>query len=129
MRISANVISIVGGMGASISALYFFPKGEFLIGVIAVTIFALFDLFDGTVARLSAKGSSKWGGFLDSTIDRITDSAITIAVLIPLIRENDKLAYLALITLVTGLLIPYIRAKAESFSIDCSVGVTVSLEG
>jgi CDP-diacylglycerol--glycerol-3-phosphate 3-phosphatidyltransferase len=80
------------------------------------------------MARISQSGASKWGGFLDSTIDRITDSAITIALLIPLIQSDDKLSYLGIISLVTGLLIPYIRAKAESFSIECSVGIAERTE-
>jgi CDP-diacylglycerol--glycerol-3-phosphate 3-phosphatidyltransferase len=80
------------------------------------------------MARLSEQGASRGGGFLDSTVDRITDFSITITVLVPMIRHNDKLAYLGLVTLVTGLLIPYIRAKAESFSIPCSVGIAERTE-
>jgi CDP-diacylglycerol--glycerol-3-phosphate 3-phosphatidyltransferase len=91
-------------------------------------VLALSDLFDGTMARLSSKGSSRWGGFLDSTIDRITDSSILIGVTIYLINENDQLAYVALATLVTGLLVPYIRAKAESFGIACSGGIAERTE-
>ena len=49
-------------------------------------------------------------------------------ILIPLIAADDKLSYLGLVTLVTGLLIPYIRAKAESFGIDCSVGIAERTE-
>jgi CDP-diacylglycerol--glycerol-3-phosphate 3-phosphatidyltransferase len=55
MRVSANLISTIGGLGSVIAALYFFPKGEFLIGVIWVAGFVLFDLFDGAVARASNK--------------------------------------------------------------------------
>jgi CDP-diacylglycerol--glycerol-3-phosphate 3-phosphatidyltransferase len=128
MRISANLISIIGGMGASISALYFFPKGEFLIGVIAVTIFALFDLFDGTVARLSAKGSSKWGAALDSTLDRISDSAILIGGYIYVQKNNDSLSKYFLISLVSGFLVSYIRARAESLAIKCDGGVAERTE-
>lgn len=128
MRISANVISIIGGMGASISALYFFPKGEFLIGVIAVTIFALFDLFDGTVARLSAKGSSKWGAALDSTLDRISDSAILIGGYIYVQKNNDSLSKYFLISLVSGFLVSYIKARAESLAIKCDGGVAERTE-
>ena len=128
MRISANVISIIGGMGASISALYFFPKGEFLIGVIAVTIFALFDLFDGTVARLSAKGTSKWGAALDSTLDRISDSAILIGGYIYVQKNNDSLSKYFLISLVSGFLVSYIKARAESLAIKCDGGVAERTE-
>jgi CDP-diacylglycerol--glycerol-3-phosphate 3-phosphatidyltransferase len=128
MRISANVISIIGGVGASISALFFFPKGDFLIGVIAVTIFALFDLFDGTVARLSAKGTSKWGAALDSTLDRISDSAILIGGFIYIQKNNDSLSTYFLIALVAGFLVSYIKARAESLAIKCDGGVAERTE-
>ena len=128
LGLTPNSITLLGAVGVLTSAGYFYPREEYFVGTLFICFFALSDLFDGTMARISQKGSSKWGGFLDSTIDRITDSAITIAVLIPLIRENDKLSYLALVTLVTGLLIPYIRAKAESFSIECSVGIAERTE-
>ena len=128
MRISANVISIIGGVGASISALYFFPKGDFLIGVIAVTIFALFDLFDGTVARLSAKGTSKWGAALDSTLDRISDSAILIGGFIYIQKNNESLSTYFLIALVAGFLVSYIKARAESLAIKCDGGVAERTE-
>ena len=45
-----------------------------------------------------------------------------------LINQNDPLAYVALATLVTGLLVPYIRAKAESFNITCSGGIAERTE-
>lgn len=128
LGLTPNSITLLGAVGVLISAGYFYPREEFFVGTLFICFFALSDLFDGTMARISQKGSSKWGGFLDSTIDRITDSAITIAILIPLIKANDRLAYLGIITLVTGLLIPYIRAKAESFSIDCSVGIAERTE-
>jgi CDP-diacylglycerol--glycerol-3-phosphate 3-phosphatidyltransferase len=108
--------------------LYFYPKGDFFLGTVIICIFALSDLFDGTMARISQKGSSKWGGFLDSTIDRITDSAILIGVCIFLIDKKDRLAVVVIVTLVTGMLVPYIRAKAESFNIECSGGIAERTE-
>ena len=78
--------------------------------------------------RISQKGSSKWGGFLDSTIDRITDSAILVGVSIYLINKDDSLAIVVMVTLVTGMLVPYIRAKAESLGIECSGGIAERTE-
>jgi CDP-diacylglycerol--glycerol-3-phosphate 3-phosphatidyltransferase len=126
--LTPNAITILGAFGVVASAGFFYTDEKYFVGTLFISFFALSDLFDGTMARISQKGASKWGGFLDSTIDRITDSAITIAILIPLIQADDRLSYLGLITLVTGLLIPYIRAKAESFSIDCSVGIAERTE-
>jgi CDP-diacylglycerol--glycerol-3-phosphate 3-phosphatidyltransferase len=51
-----------------------------------------------------------------------------IGVTIFLIDRNDPLAHVAIATLVTGLLVPYIRAKAESFGIACSGGIAERTE-
>jgi CDP-diacylglycerol--glycerol-3-phosphate 3-phosphatidyltransferase len=121
-------VTWTGAIAVVASALYFYPKGDFFLGTVIICIFALSDLFDGTMARISHKGSSKWGGFLDSTIDRITDSAILIGVSIFLIDKDDPLAVVVIVTLVTGMLVPYIRAKAESFNIECSGGIAERTE-
>jgi CDP-diacylglycerol--glycerol-3-phosphate 3-phosphatidyltransferase len=126
--ITPNAVTWTGAIAVVASALYFYPKGDFFLGTVIICIFALSDLFDGTMARISQKGSSKWGGFLDSTIDRITDSAILIGVCIFLIDKNDPLAVVVIVTLVTGKLVPYIRAKAESFNIECSGGIAERTE-
>jgi len=128
MGITPDAVTLTGAFGVVISSAYFFSRESFFIGSIVVTLFVLSDLFDGAMARISDQGPSQWGGFLDSTVDRITDFAITIAILVPLIRHDDKLSYLGLITLVTGLLIPYIRAKSESFGIACSIGIAERTE-
>jgi CDP-diacylglycerol--glycerol-3-phosphate 3-phosphatidyltransferase len=126
--ITPDAVTIFGALGVVISSAYFFSRESYFVGSAVVSFFVLSDLFDGAMARLSEQGASHWGGFLDSTVDRITDFSITIAILIPLIRHDDKLSYLGLVTLVTGFLIPYIRAKAESFSIPCSVGIAERTE-
>jgi len=128
LGITANSVTWTGAIAVVGSALYFYPKGQFLTGTLIICVMALSDLFDGTMARISQKGSSKWGGFLDSTIDRITDSAILVGVCIYLINHNDQLAIVVMVTLVTGMLVPYIRAKAEIFGIECSGGVAERTE-
>jgi CDP-diacylglycerol---glycerol-3-phosphate 3-phosphatidyltransferase len=128
LGITPDAVTIFGAVGVVVSSGYFFTRESYFVGTLIVTLFVLSDLFDGAMARISDRGPSAWGGFLDSTIDRITDFSITIAILMPLIRHGDKLAYLGLISLITGLLIPYIRAKAESFSISCSIGIAERTE-
>ena len=122
--LTPNSVTILGALGLIISAAYFYSTEQYFVGTLVITVFALSDLFDGAMARISDKGATSWGGFLDSTIDRVTDSAIVISLALPLIRDEDLLAYPAVVALVTGVLIPYIRAKAESFNIACSVGIT-----
>jgi CDP-diacylglycerol--glycerol-3-phosphate 3-phosphatidyltransferase len=126
--LTPNSVTILGALGLIISAAYFYSNEQYFVGTLVVTFFVLSDLFDGAMARISEKGATSWGGFLDSTIDRVTDSAIVISLALPLIRNEDVLAYPAIVALVTGVLIPYIRAKAESFNIACSVGITERTE-
>ena len=120
--ITANGVTIVGAIGTLASVFYFYPRGDFFIGTLAICFFALSDLFDGAIARLTNGTGTAWGGFLDSTIDRVTDAAILIGVLLYMIDRDQTVSILILISLVSGGLIPYIRAKAESMSIECSGG-------
>ena len=119
--ITPNAVTWIGALGVVVSSLYFYPRGDFFLGTAVISFFALSDLFDGTMARISHAGASRWGGFLDSTIDRITDSAVLIGLLI-------FLSIMVIITLVTGILVPYIRAKAEIFGIACSGGIAERTE-
>lgn len=128
LGITPNAVTWVGAIGVVISAMYFYPRGDFFVGTVIICILALSDLFDGTMARISQAGSSMWGGFLDSTIDRVTDSAILIGVGLFLIKNEDPLSAVVLVTLVTGMLVPYIRAKAESFGIECKGGIAERTE-
>ena len=128
MGVTPNAVTWIGALGVVVSSLYFYPRGDFFLGTAVISFFALSDLFDGTMARISHAGASRWGGFLDSTIDRITDSAVLIGLLIFLIESEDQLSIMVIITLVTGILVPYIRAKAEIFGIACSGGIAERTE-
>jgi len=104
------------------AAILTFPKGQLFFGTLLIVFFVLFDLLDGTIARLSAKGSNAWGALLDSTLDRITDAVILGSVLWYLISEDDALVPLVLATIVLGFLISYIKARSESLGIECNGG-------
>jgi CDP-diacylglycerol--glycerol-3-phosphate 3-phosphatidyltransferase len=128
LGLTPNSVTAMGAIGLVVSALYFYPKQEFFWGTIVISLFALSDLFDGAMARISHKGASKWGGFLDSTIDRITDSAIMVGLTLALMYSDDPLAPISLAALVSGSLVPYIRAKAEALGIECSGGLAERTE-
>jgi CDP-diacylglycerol--glycerol-3-phosphate 3-phosphatidyltransferase len=126
--LTPNAVTAIGAMCVVLSALYFFPKGDFFVGTLIISFFMLSDLFDGAMARISAQGASKWGGFLDSTVDRISDSAVLCGVAIYLIQSDNPLSVIYVVCIVTGMLIPYIRAKAESMNITCSGGIAERTE-
>ena len=60
--LTPNAVTFIGAIGLFTSALYFYPKGELFIGTLVISFFALSDLFDGAMARISHKGASAWGG-------------------------------------------------------------------
>jgi CDP-diacylglycerol--glycerol-3-phosphate 3-phosphatidyltransferase len=120
--LSANAITVVGAAGATFSSIYFFARGDFFLGTLLVSLFALSDLLDGTMARISKTDGTRWGALLDSTLDRVSDAAIAIGIWIYLFNEGSDLHVVAIATLFLGGLISYIRAKAESLGIECSVG-------
>ena len=120
--LTPNSVTAIGAVGVITTSLIAYPNGHLFGGTVAICLLALSDLFDGTMARLSEKGPSRWGGFLDSTVDRVTDSAIALGLLIYLAREKDPLSYVLLVSIVAGFLVSYIRAKAESMQIECKGG-------
>ena len=120
--LTPNSVTTIGAIGVIATSLTAYPSGHLFGGTVAICCLALSDLFDGTMARLSKQGPSRWGGFLDSTIDRVTDSAIAMGLLIYLAQLRDPLSYVLLVSIVSGFLVSYIRAKAESLQIECKGG-------
>ena len=125
--ITPNVISALGGLGSSASAILLFGTGHFFAGTIVTTLFVLFDLLDGTMARIS-NSSSRWGALLDSTLDRVSDAAILGSVTYWLSKSNDRLVPVVLAVLILGSLISYIKARAEGLDIECNGGIAERTE-
>jgi CDP-diacylglycerol---glycerol-3-phosphate 3-phosphatidyltransferase len=121
--ITPNAVTVIGTVGMSASALYFFPTGHLFWGVVVCTIFVFSDMLDGTLARI--KGTSgPFGAFLDSTLDRVADAAVFGGLAIYFVRggHSHLMAALALFCLVAGSLVSYAKARAESLGLSCDVG-------
>ena len=125
--ITPNLMSALGGVGSSLSAVLLFGSGHFLAGAILTTLFVLFDLLDGTMARISGS-TSRWGALLDSTLDRISDASILGAMAYWFSRTNDRNVPLILSVLILGSLISYIKARAEALEIECNGGIAERTE-
>ncbi len=122
--VSPDTVTIVGTGGVVAGALVFFPRGQLLIGVLVITTFVFSDLVDGYMARTLGT-SSKWGAFLDSTLDRIGDAAIFAGLAVYLFGQGDDplVACVALWALVMGSVTSYTRAKAESLGMQAKGGI------
>ncbi|MBM3722776.1 MAG: CDP-alcohol phosphatidyltransferase family protein [Actinobacteria bacterium] len=123
LGITANWVTLVGTVGVCVTALTTFPQGEFLLGTIVICLFAVFDLLDGTMARLSG-ATSKWGAYVDSVSDRLADGAMMGGVVLFFaLSENDTSAFAALAALVLGQIVSYSRARAESLGLQARIGI------
>lgn len=126
--LSPDAVTFIGTVGVSAATLAFFPRGEFVIGILIMLLFVFSDMLDGTMARLQNR-TGVWGAFLDSTLDRVADGAIFGAVVIWAVRtQNVWVQAAALICLVGGFVISYARAKAESIGLECKVGIAERTE-
>lgn len=124
MGISPDAVTLVGTFGVSAGALYFFPRGQLFVGCVVITAFVFSDLIDGYMARASGS-SSRWGAFLDSTLDRIGDAAIFGGLVLYFadVERDLILASVALYCLVMGSVTSYARARAESLGMQAKVGI------
>ncbi|GAC1331328.1 MAG: hypothetical protein NVSMB13_19650 [Mycobacteriales bacterium] len=123
--VSPDVITIIGTLGVSAGALAFYPRGSFFVGTLVITAFVFSDMLDGAVARASGAAGSTWGAFLDSSLDRVADAAVFVAIALWYAgRGHDLLlCALALYCLVSGLLTSYVKARAEGLGLRCDVGI------
>jgi len=124
MGISPDVVTIVGTLGVCVGALAFYPRHEFFWGTIVITLFVFSDTVDGVMARMSGR-SGKWGAYLDSTLDRVGDSAIFGGLVLWYAGRGDDflMAGLALACLILGSVVSYAKARAEGLGFTANVGI------
>src|SRR3954453_9773789 len=126
--ISPNAVTIAGTVGVLIGA-WFGATGHLFWGTWIVTACALTDVLDGTMARMRG-GSSKFGALLDSSMDRIADGAVFGGVVFYMATEGNPYggAAAALIRLVAGPGVSYVKARAQSLGLNADVGIAERLE-
>ncbi|MCC9174497.1 phosphatidylinositol phosphate synthase [Arthrobacter sp. zg-Y179] len=127
--VTPDMVTIAGTLGVMIGGLVFYPLGELFWGTIFITVFIFSDVVDGIMARQQQRQGS-WGGFLDSTLDRFADGALFAGVAIWFFTGggNDAIGTAAVLCLVVGMLVSYIRAKAESLGFSANVGIAERAE-
>jgi CDP-diacylglycerol--glycerol-3-phosphate 3-phosphatidyltransferase len=120
-----NTITTVGTL-CTVAGGIIYGTGHIRTGGWFLSVTALFDVLDGTVARRSNK-SSTFGAFLDSTLDRLADGALLggLAVFYAInpVHHNIPMMVVALAGLIGAFMTSYIRARAESLGVDAKVGM------
>ena len=120
-RISPNVLTFLG-LVINICAAYLFAMGHFRWAAAVVIGAGLFDMVDGRVARATDR-VTRFGGFFDSVLDRYSDLALLVGLLVYYASIN-RFGYIVLTAVVmTGsVMVSYVRARAENTVPKCKVG-------
>mgnify|MGYP000149629346 CR=1 FL=1 len=116
--ISPNLITIIGLIITIISG-YQFYVGNSLYGGFILLLGAFSDILDGSVARISGR-ESKFGAFLDSTIDRASDGIVIFSIGLGGLSPWN----LCFLAFMGTYLVSYTRGRAESLGAkNFTVGV------
>jgi CDP-diacylglycerol--glycerol-3-phosphate 3-phosphatidyltransferase len=120
-RIHPNVLTFLG-LVINIVAAFLFARGSFRWAGVVVIGAGLFDMVDGRVARATDR-VTRFGGFFDSVLDRYSDLALFMGLLVYYASIN-RFFYIVLTAIVmTGsVMVSYVRARAECTIPKCKVG-------
>jgi CDP-diacylglycerol--glycerol-3-phosphate 3-phosphatidyltransferase len=123
-RINPNVLTVIGVSINVLSGLMF-GLGHFFWAGIVLIIANLFDMLDGQVARRTGQ-VTRFGGFLDSTLDRVSDMSAFVGLMLFYARDTEFHStlnvLLAGLAMVGSVLVSYASARAESLIPKCDVG-------
>lgn len=132
-----NALTLIG-FGIAVIAAYFAATQAWLVAGLLVAFGAIFDLFDGALARATGT-ASKFGAFLDSTFDRAGEAVVYIGIAVGLLAPTifaevrlidlalptatDTGAIVAIAAMAASFMVSYTRAKSESLSFSSGSGM------
>jgi len=120
--ITANAVTVLGVL-VTIAGSALLVLEQPIAALVVLLAGALSDTLDGQLAK-AAGGGTRFGAFLDSTLDRVSDAALFCgAAALAAGRGDALLFWSALIGLVASSMVSYVRAKAESMGATATVGL------
>lgn len=127
--VSPNVITVIGFL-LMIGVAIVLARGYLVLGGFLIIGVAIFDAVDGTLARMMGR-TSRFGAFLDSTLDRFSEAVIFLGLFIYFSGQGqDHQPELLLIyaTVVGSLMVSYARARAEGIGVPLKEGLFTRFE-
>ena len=118
LRVSPTAVTVFA-LPLSIGAGYCFAIGRFFLGGVLAALVGLCDTLDGELSRRTGTASAL-GAFIDSTVDRLSESLVLIGFY--WYYRDSWFGLLAVIALVFSLMVSYVRARAEGVGRECKVG-------
>ena len=121
--ITPNALTYTGFILTALSAIVI-GMGNFVWGGLLLIVAAAFDMLDGTLARVTNQ-SSTFGAFLDSTLDRYSESVtfLALAYYYAVHARGRMELVLIFVIMVGSLMVSYTRARAEALNVECKVGI------
>lgn len=127
LGLTANAVTVLGFLLTAAVAVVIATGRTQLGGVLLIFTLA-FDAVDGTLARLMGT-TSRFGAFLDSTLDRWAEVALYGALVwLFLHNKQDTGVLLSTSAMAMSLLVSYTRARAEGIGIQCRDGILTRFE-
>jgi CDP-diacylglycerol--glycerol-3-phosphate 3-phosphatidyltransferase len=134
LGVTPNMLTIVGLLLSILTAIVI-AQGFLVAGGVLVLFAGIFDMFDGAMARVR-NAATTFGAFLDSTLDRYSESIILLGVLMyalqhpglqntlwPAPHEQTWMIAFVFIAAVGSLMVSYTKARAEGLGIECKTGL------
>jgi CDP-diacylglycerol---glycerol-3-phosphate 3-phosphatidyltransferase len=122
--IPPNVLTSTG-VTINLACGVLFGFGEFFWAGIVLIVANLFDMLDGNVARLTGR-VTKYGTFLDSTLDRLSDMAAFLGIMIFYARETPQHStlnvFLGGVGMIASVLVSYTTARSEALGVKANIG-------
>lgn len=117
LNINPNIVTVISPFIAVLAA-YGFANHLLILGTAAILFSGFLDVVDGAVARYHNK-SSKFGAFLDSTMDRFADAIIYIGIIFGGYCDW----FVGVLAIHSAITVSYVRARAESQGVECNIGI------
>ncbi|MBI5281685.1 MAG: CDP-alcohol phosphatidyltransferase family protein [Candidatus Solibacter usitatus] len=120
-RIHPNVLTFIGLL-INICAAVLLASGKFFYAGLVIIGAGLFDIVDGRVARETQR-VTRFGAFFDSVIDRYSDLALLMGLLVYYANINRNF-YVVLtgVVMTVSIMISYTRSRSENVIPQCKVG-------
>ncbi len=120
-HVAPNAVTFTGFTFSVVGA-FFFSRGRFTAGGIMLLLSGFLDMIDGELSRRENR-VTRFGAFLDSTLDRAGESAVFTGIALHLVGLDVRYAALAMVALAGSLLVSYTRARAEGLDLPGRVGL------
>lgn len=120
--ITPNTITWLG-FWITVGAAVLVVTGNLFAAGFVVLVAGFFDMMDGALAR-TTKRVTRFGGVLDSTLDRLSEAILLLSLLVIYTRGQQVAEGLLVgMALLGSFLVSYIKARTEALGIECNVGL------